>query len=113
MNSSGDPAFCSAFCTVSGEQATRICTLALPLGAAFTVAAKPRAACSRSPLLRRPRASARLAGVVRAAPGGVVPAIGVGRGDGVTGAGARVLAGVVAGPVATLPPGAAGVRPQR
>src|SRR5262245_15785544 len=88
MNSSGDPAFCTAFWTVSGEQATRICTLAVLAGAALTVAAKPCAAASRLPLCRSVRAGARLAGAVR--PGAAGDGRTGVRDDGMTGAGVAV-----------------------
>src|SRR2546427_1585135 len=82
MNSSGEPAFATAFCTVSGEHATRIWTLAALAGAAFTVAAKPCAACSSSPPLSRARASARLAGGFRGAAGCGGAGLGGGGGGG-------------------------------
>src|SRR2546427_5329296 len=123
MNSSGEPAFATAFCTVSGEHATRIWTLAALAGAAFTVAAKPCAACSSSPPLSRARASARLAGGFRGAAACGVAGIGVAgtgmagievaRGPGVIAAGRVVVAGAaveargrgVAGIVDTEPGG--------
>src|SRR5256712_10927210 len=96
MNSSGEPAFATAFCTVSGEHATRIWTLAALAGAAFTVAAKPCAACSSSPPLSRARASARLAGGfpgAAACGGGGVGGGGAGGGRRAGAAGARAGAG--------------------
>ena len=66
MNSSGEPTFCTAFWTVSGEQATRIWTLAELAGAALTRGRETRGRLRRElPLRRSVRASARLAGPVR------------------------------------------------